>query len=159
MEQLDALPTSAFTEPPVDRIGAILNSSPARTRDSVLDGLGQTDADFAELVRKAIFTFANIAERLEARDAPKITRDVEATLLVTALTAALAGSETEKVSAEFILSNMSQRMASQLREEIAERGKVKASEGEEAMGAVIEAIRDLESEGEITLLNPDEEEE
>ena len=58
--------TPAFISPPVARIGAILNSSGAATRDSVLEGLTTTDPDFAEAVRKAIFTFRDVPARLAA---------------------------------------------------------------------------------------------
>jgi len=54
---------------------------------------------------------------------------------------------------------MSKRMATSLREEAAERGKVKAKVGEEAMNAIVAAIRDLVASGEITLREPDEDEE
>lgn len=158
VEQLESLPIPAFSDAPVDRVGAILNSSGAAIRDDVLGGLTEADADFAEQVRKAIFTFANIAERLEARDIAKLTRDVDAAVLVTALAAALAAEGPTPVSAEFILDNMSQRMAAQLREEVEERGKVKAADGENAMGSVVETIRNLESAGEIKLIELEEEE-
>ncbi|WP_376872269.1 flagellar motor switch protein FliG [Albirhodobacter sp. R86504] len=147
--QLDNQPARAFTTGPVERVGAILNYSAAATRDSVLQGLEEDDADFAEQVRKAIFTFANIPNRIDARDIPKILRNVEQPVLVVALagaTGALAP------AAEFILANMSQRMAASLRDEGAALGKIKAKDAEEAMGAVVSAIREMESAGEIFLL-------
>ncbi|MGJ8610975.1 MAG: FliG C-terminal domain-containing protein, partial [Octadecabacter sp.] len=53
----------AFSETAESRIGAILNSTPASTRDQVLAGLLTDDPKFGEGVRKAIFTFADIAAR------------------------------------------------------------------------------------------------
>ena len=41
---------------------------------------------------------------------------------------------------------------------MADLGKVKAKDGEEAMTEVINAIRTLEANGEITLIIPDEDE-
>lgn len=150
----DASP-QAFTEAPVDRVGAILNFSTAATRDEVLSGLDQDDAGFAQLVRKAIFTFANIAERIPARDIPKVTRAVDQAMLTTALAFA-AESAADLASSEFILANMSQRLAGQLREEMEEIGKVKAKDGEEAMNAIVAAIRDMERAGEIVLITEPE---
>ena len=138
-------------------MGAILNYSNAAIRDDVLTGLEETDQDFADAVRRAIFTFANIPQRLNPVDVPKITRDVEAAVLVTAIAAA-ATDETRK-AVDFLTENMSKRMATSLREEAAERGKVKAKVGEEAMNAIVAAIRDLVASGEITLREPDEDEE
>ena len=44
-----------------------------------------------------------------------------------------------------------QRMADSLREEVAETGKVKAKAGEDAMSAVIAAIRDLVASGDMVM--------
>ncbi|MCG6904342.1 MAG: flagellar motor switch protein FliG [Rhodobacter sp.] len=149
--QLDAQAPTAFASGPVERVGAILNSSAAATRDRVLEGLQAEDQDFADEVRKAIFTFVNIPDRIDPRDVPKITRDVDAAVLTCALAAALPKPEEAK-AAEFILANMSQRMATQLRDEVEGLGKVKEKDGESAMGGVIAAIRDLEEKGEIRLI-------
>jgi len=83
--QFDTHTDLEFSEGPVERVGAILNFSPAATRDDMLEGLHQVDAKFADQVRKAIFTFANIPERLNPRDVPKIIRDIDPAALVTAL--------------------------------------------------------------------------
>jgi flagellar motor switch protein FliG len=139
----------AFDTDPEERVGAILNISPAQTRDDVLAGLGEEDAEFANRVRRAIFTFADIAARIEGRDVPKITRGVDQAVLVTAL--ASATSEQDAASAEYILANLSQRMAATLREEMAARGAVKTKDGDAAQTALIAAIRELQSSGEIVL--------
>lgn len=153
--QFDAQPVQAFDGGPVERVAAVLNFSPSATRDDVLKGLEEDDAEFAEEVKKAIFTFVNIAERLAARDVPKITRGIDQPVLVTALAAAQGEAERSR---DHILDNMSKRMAEGLREEMAELGKVKEAEGEEAMTAVVAEIRRLEAEGEIILISPDDEE-
>jgi len=146
--QLEAQPARAFEADPVERVGAILNFSPAATRDEVLDGLDAEDAGFAEEVRRAIFTFANIPERIDPRDVPKITREVEQPVLITALAGATG--DLGPV-AEFILGAISKRMAEQLREEIEARGAVKPKEAEAAMSAVVSAIRALETAGDLQL--------
>lgn len=153
-EQVNAVSEREFDEAPVDRVGAILNFSPAATREDVLDALDQTDAEFAAEVRKAIFTFANIPERLNPLDVPKITKEVDPAILVMALAGA-AGADAPAV--EFILANMSGRMADQLREEIEELGKVKPKDAEAAMTSVVIAVRELADRGEITLIVESEE--
>ena len=72
---------------------------------------------------------------------------------------ALAGAATDEdqVAVDFMLSNMSSRMADNLREEISERGKVKLSEAEDAMTQIVGAIRTLVDEGAITLIEEDSE--
>ncbi len=157
--QLDDQPIRAFIDEPVDRVGAILNFSPAATRDDVLTGLEEADSGFAKQVRKAIFTFVNIRERINPRDVPKIVRDVEQGALVQALAIALATEGDMQDTAEFILANMSSRLADQLRESVEEAGKVSQKDGDEAQNAVVAVIRDLNANGEIQYLEPEEEEE
>jgi flagellar motor switch protein FliG len=151
--QFETQPALAFEGDPIDRVGAILNISPAATRDEVLKGFEETDANLAEQVRKTIFTFAHIAERILPRDVPKIIRVADQAILIRALGGA-AGNQT--ASADFILANMSQRMAASLREEIAALGKLKEKDVETAQTALIIAIRDLEASGELTLIFPEE---
>ncbi len=120
----------------------------------MLEGLASEDQGFADQVRRAIFTFANIPDRIDPRDVAKIVRGVDAAQLITALAAATA--EAEAAAAEFILGNMSQRMATQLREEIEGLGNVKAKDGEAAMTAVVAVIRELEAAGDILLVAEEE---
>jgi len=156
--QLHNVPETAFDEDPVERVGAILNCSTSLMRDDVLTGLDEEDEGFAALVRKAIFTFANIPQRLNAIDVPKVTRDVDQTILVMALASA-SNAEDTLPAAEFILENLSKRMAESLREEMDEQGAIKQKDGEAAMTQVVNAIRTLEANGEITLETPDDAEE
>ncbi len=153
--QLDAQPPRAFDAGPVERVGAILNISTAATREDVLQGLEVEDADFAEQVRKAIFTFNHIATRIAPRDVPKIVRMVDQPTLVTAFAAAVPQPKLAP-TVEFLLANMSQRLAQGIREEMATRGKVKEKDAEEAMTAVVSAIRQLEGAGELVLIREEE---
>ena len=154
--QLDQRPSQAFSDGPGARVGAILNQSAASTRDGLLTALNEEDAEFADIVRQSIFTFAHIPARLATRDVPAILRGVEQASLVTALAGAAA--DDDKASVEFILSNISARMADNLREEMAERGRVKQSEAEEAMTEIVGAIRTLVDDGTLTLVEPEEDE-
>ena len=153
--QLDDEPPRAFDQAAFARVSAILNYSPAATRDDVLTGLDDEDTDFANAVRKAIFTFEDIPTRLEARDVPAITREIDQATLITAFACATDGPLGD--AADFMLSNMSSRLADQLREEVAELGKVAPRDGERAMTEIVSAIRTLADRGEIKLANPDEE--
>ena len=153
--QLDSIAPKAFDTDPVQRVGAILNISASLTRDDVLRGLDEADAGFAQAVRKAIFTFLHIPKRVLGRDVPKVIRGVEQPVLVTAL-ASCAGKPELEAASDFILANMSQRMAQGLREEMAALGTVKEKIGEDAQNAVITAIRELEGTGELVLTQDEE---
>ncbi len=148
--QLENQAPKAFDAGPVERIGAILNISPMLTREDVLKGLDETDAGFAEQVRKALFTFVHIASRLSPRDVPKVVRVVDNEVLVTALSYANTKADLAPV-VEYIIASLSQRMGQSLREEMAARGKIKDKDGETAMSAVVTGIRQLEGAGEVIL--------
>ncbi|MCB6177438.1 flagellar motor switch protein FliG [Rhodobacter sp. Har01] len=153
--QMDSQPPRAFDQDPVERVGAILNISPAATRDDVLKGLDDADAKFAEQVRKAIFTYSHIPTKITPRDIPKIIRIVDQTMLVTAM-AYSTGKEGLEAATEFVLANISQRMAQSIREEMTSRGKIKEKDAEEAMNVIISAIRTLEASGELVMVQPEE---
>ena len=145
-EQLGARPVTAFPDGPVSRVGAILNYAQSRVRDDVLTGLESEDKAFADSVRAAIFTFANIPERISPRDVPRIQRDIapdDLTLIV-----AGAG-EAERKAVEFILENISKRMAENIREEAKEKKGVSTEDVEAAMIRAVGVIRELEGAGEI----------
>ncbi|MQY44306.1 flagellar motor switch protein FliG [Epibacterium sp. SM1969] len=155
--QVDARPELAFDETPGQRVGAILTQSPAAKRDEVMDALDEEDQEFATDVRKSLYTFALIGERLSPTDIPKITRVVPQQDLVTAI--AFASAEEDVASSDFMLSNMSSRMAANIREEVAEKGKVRRKVGEASMANIVNALRDMVVNGEIELKSNDEEDE
>ncbi len=156
--QLDNRPPPAFEAPPAKRVGAILTNATTRIREDLLTGLDQQDTDFADGVRKAIFTFANIHERLKPRDVGKVLRDVAQSELITAFAYASRQSASDEAkSVDFLLCNMSQRMAATLRDEVEIRGKVRARDGEEAMSMVVASIRNLIELGDVELRSDEEE--
>lgn len=156
--ELDSRPPPAFETPSTARVGAILNASRGDLRDAVLSGLMDEDAAFAEGVRKSIFTFGNIRARVGPRDIPKVLREVPQDMLIRALAFTLPLTDREEgASAAYILENMSQRMAATLRDEIETIGRVKPKDAEEAMSAVVAAIRTLLDNGDIQLLEEEEE--
>ena len=155
--QLEAEPVPAFDKGPVQRVGAILNNSTTATREDMLVGLDETDKQFADEVRKTIFTFANIPTRVAPRDLPNVMRGVDQAQLITALAAANQ-TGLEDV-AEFIFENISARLGDQIKEEMQELGEVKAVDGEAAMSAIGAVIRQMEADGELILLQDEDEDE
>ncbi|MBE1296060.1 flagellar motor switch protein FliG [Phycobacter azelaicus] len=154
--QVEARPDLAFDVSPGKRVGAILTEAAAAKRDEVLNALEEEDQEFATDVRKAIYTYGLIAQRMQPLDVPKLMRVLAQPDLVTAI--AFATDEEDVATSEFLLENMSNRMANNIREEVAERGKVKRSDGEAAFGLIVSAMRDLVDNGEIELTSDDEEE-
>ncbi|MEJ6398003.1 FliG C-terminal domain-containing protein [Yoonia sp. 208BN28-4] len=146
----------AFERDAGQRVGEILNSSAADTRNSMLESLTDTDALFADEVRRAIFTFEDIAIRIVPTDVAACIRNVDPDTLNMALGGATAAGGALAASADFILSNISQRMAGQIRESIAELGKIKPADGDKAMNGVTGAIRELVDDGTIKLIETEE---
>lgn len=146
---------TAFEKTPVLRAAAILNATSASQREALLAAFEERDASFAKQVRKAIFTFADIPARVLPAEVPKFIRNVPAEAMVMALAAA---QENLAEVVDFILDNMSKRMAQGLREEMVELGEVAAKPGEAAMSQVTSVIRAMVDEGTL-ILNADEEEE
>lgn len=153
--QLDHKPIPAFDTGPEKRVGEILNQSAAVTRDDMLTGLDEADEEFATSVRKSIFTFAHIPARIAPRDVPNVIRAADPETLLVAL--AGATDDDTAATAEFLLGNMSSRMADNMREEVSEKGSVKPRDAEAAMTEVVAVIRSLEQSGELELVVPDDE--
>ena len=152
-EQLEARPIVAFDDGPVKRVGNILNYAQASVRDDVLAGLDEDDKVFADDVRAAIFTFANIAERIAPRDVPRIQRDLDPD----DLTMIVAGAQGPDVaSVDFILENISKRLAQGIRDDAKELGEPKLEDMEAAMLRVVSVIRGLEAAGEIFFVAKEE---
>ncbi|MBM3604812.1 MAG: flagellar motor switch protein FliG [Alphaproteobacteria bacterium] len=155
LQAAEALPKPALPAPAADRVGAILNFATAELRDDVLEALDQRDVEFADDVRKAIFIFAHIPARIEPREVPRLVRELDQSILVRAL---CGTAEADAAAADFILSNLSQRMADSLREEREAMGKLRSKDIDEAMTEVVGTIRRLQETGQITLKLPQDDE-
>lgn len=154
--QMTDKPKAAFNVSAVDRVGAILNAASGSIREAILDGLDKRNADFAQEVRRAIFTFEHIPKRIKPTDVPKILRIVDPEKMIVALSSGLVEAP---IATEFLFENMSKRMAEQMREEAEARGTPRLHEGEATMAEVVTAIRELTDAGEILLIPQEEEEE
>lgn len=138
---------------PEDRIGMIMNYTSSEIRQAVLDFLGEKQPDFLEAVKARMFTFADIQDRIEKRD---VTAIVRATDPDDFLKAMIGAKDMAPRTFDFIISSLSSRVSEQLQEEIAEAGKVKVREAEEAQNAVLKVIRAMEAAKEIQLIALDE---
>ena len=134
---------------PEDKIGMIMNYTSGEIRQAVLDFLGEKQPEFLEAVRAKMFTFGDIQDRIEKRDITAIVRATDPDDLLKAL---IGAKETNPKTFEFIMSSLSSRVSEQMQEEIAESGKVKVREAEEAQNAVLKVIRGMEAAKEIQLI-------
>ena len=149
-EQFDDQPDLAFDVGPDERLGASLNRTSSSVRDEVLGALDEVDKPFCSQVKRHIFTFEHIPDRIDPMDVPKIIRSADQVTLVTALAGCEAAGYGE--GAEFIYRNLSTRMSDNLKEETREIGTVRTEDVEAAMQSVIESINGEIEKGEMKLI-------
>jgi len=147
-DQISATPLRAFVDPPKKRVGEILNSSTPQMRDSLLQGLESADKVFASDVRKSIFTFTDIAARVQARDVPALMRSVgDADMLL--IMAYKADADTSSIA--FLLENMSKRAAQTLQDDAGTLPAPSAQDYGAAANRVAAAVRALVDAEKISL--------
>jgi flagellar motor switch protein FliG len=128
----------------VDSLAEILNTSDRSTERAVLDLLAERNAELAEEVRKLLFVFEDIVS-LDDRSIQLVLREVDTKDVALALRGV-----PDEVQQK-ILTNMSQRGAEMLVEEMQYQQPQKRSVIEEAQGRIVGAIRKLEDSGAIVI--------
>jgi flagellar motor switch protein FliG len=128
----------------VRSLASILNSSNRATERNILDHLQEADGELAEEVRRLLFVFEDIL-KLDDRAIQLVLREVDSKDLALAM----RGSTSDVH--EKILSNMSQRGAEMLREEIEFMPPQRRRVVEEAQTKIVAVVRRLEDSGEIVI--------
>jgi flagellar motor switch protein FliG len=126
----------------VDPLVDIINRSDRATERQIVEGLEALDASLADEVRSRMFMFEDIVE-LEDRSVQLVLRQVDTGELALALKGV---SETVRNK---ITSNLSERAAENLIEEVEILGAVRLTQVEEAQQSIIRSIRELEEQGQI----------
>jgi flagellar motor switch protein FliG len=136
----------------VQAVAEMLNVSDRNVERTLLDSLAQESQDLVDQIRRLMFVFEDIA-KFTNKDIQTVLKNVETAQWAMALKGA---SDTLK---EKILSNMSERAAEMLREEMGYLGAVRRSAVEAKQQEIVDVIRRLEDEGEIDISTGDEVEE
>ena len=126
----------------VDSLVNVINRSDRPTERQIVEGLEGLDPELADEVKSRMFMFEDIVG-LDDRSVQQVLRQVDAGDLALALKGV-----SEAVRAK-ITTNLSQRAAENLIEEIELLGAVRLAQVEEAQQAVIRTIRQLEEQGQI----------
>ncbi len=134
----------------VQRLIEILNRSDRNTERSIFEALEEAEAELADSVRSRMFVFEDILD-LNDRSVQMVLRNVDNAVLATALKG-VRPEVRDKVT-----SNMSERAAQNLVEEIEVLGQMRLSDVQEAQGAVVQIIRGLEESGDIVISRGNEE--
>jgi len=128
----------------VKSLADILNNADRSTERNVLDELAKTDGDLAEEVRMLLFTFEDVV-KLDDRSIQMVLKEVDQKDLAIALRGV-----NEDVRSR-IFSNMSERGAELLREEIEFQPPQRKRVVEEAQGRIVGVVRRLEEAGAIII--------
>lgn len=131
-------------------IVAILNQTERASEQQILAELEHTDPELAEQIRNEMFVFDDVTA-LDDRTLQQILRNVVPKDLAVALKTV-----PEAVRQKF-LSNISERAAQDVLEEIELLGPTRVSQVEAAQSAIVKTVRDLEAAGEIVLARGDDE--
>jgi flagellar motor switch protein FliG len=122
----------------------ILNFMDSGQDEAILGAIGQVDEDLGGKIRDLMFVFDNLAE-LDDRAIQTVLREIGSDKLAIALRGADA-----KVR-EKITTNMSQRAAEILVEDMEARGPVRLAEVEAAQKEILAIVRKMADSGEIQL--------
>ena len=128
----------------VKSLAEILNHTDRPTERNVLDTIAEQDSELGEEVRRLLFVFEDIA-RLDDRSIQLVLREVDQRDL------ALALRGVEENVKERLLSNMSERGAQMLREEMEFQPPQKKRVVEEAQGRIVGVVRRLEDAGTLVI--------
>jgi flagellar motor switch protein FliG len=125
-------------------LAGILNHADRTLERNVLENLAGTDKDLAEEVRGMLFVFEDIV-KLDERAVQQVLREVDQKDLVLALRGAA-----ENVM-EIVLTNMSERGAEMLKEEMEVQPPQRKRDIDAAQSRVVAVIRKLEEAGTIVI--------
>lgn len=155
MIERDFLPTvqrEKGARKPADLIAGLMNHVSGAMRDDLLGRMKQEDPSLTEEVQRVMFTFNDIVDRVQPRDIGPITKGVEEAVLMTALK---MGEVQVSPTVEFILSNISKRLAERIREDLQNVPDPNKRDGEAAQAELIGVIKDMVDTGQIKLVEND----
>lgn len=122
----------------------ILNYFSGENEASVMANLKNYDADMAQKIMDEMFVFENILD-IEDRGIQLLLREVQSETLIIALKGA-----TPELREKFF-KNMSSRAGEMMREDLESKGPVRLSEVEANQKEILQIIRRLADEGQLTL--------
>ncbi len=129
-------------------VADVLNLTGSSVEKAVLDQMDAQDPEVAESVRNLMFVFADIV-KLTDREIQTLLREVDQKDLVVALKSA------EEELKEKVLGNMSERVRTFITEEMEFQGPMRLSEVEEVQLRIVQQVRQLEEQGQVTIVRGD----
>jgi flagellar motor switch protein FliG len=128
----------------VRSVADLLNQLDKEMSKNLLARLEERNAQLSTAIRKKLFSFEDLL-RLQGGDLQRVLREIDSSNLAIAMKSA-----SEKLR-ESIYGSISKRAAESLKEELEMLGPVRLKDVEVAQDAIIQVVRRLEEEGQITL--------
>ena len=125
-------------------MASILNRTSVSLNKEILANIEEKDPDTANEIKRLMFLFDDIVH-LTDKDIQRILKEVDRKDLSLALKIA------DDSVKEKIFNNMSERAAELLKEELQFMGPVKLKEVEQAQARIVDIIKQLEEQEEITI--------
>ena len=131
-------------------VADMLNLTGSSVEKNILDNMDSQDPEVAEAVRNLMFTFEDIA-KLTDREIQGLLREVDQKDLTVSLKAA-----SEELR-DKVLGNLSERVRTMLTEEMEFLGPMRLKEVEEVQLRIVQQVRQLEEQGQITIVHGEDE--
>jgi flagellar motor switch protein FliG len=128
----------------VPMVAQILNVTDRMTNKGILESLEQEDAELADEIRRLMFVFDDLL-KLDDKAIRSLLKEVENNQWAISLKGA-----SDEIRQK-IFSNLSQRAAEMLKEEMEFLGPVRLSDVEAVQQQIVDAVRRLEDAGEIVV--------
>jgi flagellar motor switch protein FliG len=128
----------------VTTVAEVLNLADRATEKSILEGLEVDDPDLVEEIRRLMFVFEDV-KMVDGKGIQAVLREIDNDELALALKTA-----SEELR-EKIFSNMSERAAQLIKEDMEYMGPVRVSDVENAQQRIVDVVRRLEEAGEIVI--------
>ena len=129
----------------IDFVASLMNNIDRSSEKSIFDGLSVYNQELADEIRKRMFVFEDLVN-MDDRSVQRFLRDCDPKDIVLSLKAT-----TEDV-ANKLLSNMSTRMAQNIKDDLEITTNVRMKDVEEAQQRIVDVIRKLEEQNEIIII-------
>lgn len=130
----------------VSAVAQILNVTDRMTNKGILESLEQQDAELADEIRRLMFVFDDLL-KLDNKSIQVLLKEVDNNQWAVALKGA-----SDEIRQK-IFSNLSQRAAETLKEEMEYLGPVRVSDVEAMQQQIVDTVRRLEDSGQIQVSN------
>lgn len=135
-----------------EHMAEIFNSLERSVETRFMEQLEESNPDSAEKIRSLMFTFEDLT-KLDPTAIQTLVRAVDKDKMPVALKGASEGLR------DLFFSNMSERAAKIMKEDMAAMGPVRLKEVEEAQQYIVNVIKDLEERGEVVIASGSDEDE